>query len=141
MPTILIRIASAAVAISVIALLLVAASLEPHAGGLGTHQALGLPPCSTRILFGIRCPMCGMTTSWAHFVRAEFPSAVMANLAGTILAVFAIAVALLSMQVSWRGTLPTPDRTRQFTLGLVAVITIAITEWGLRLSPAGDWIW
>ena len=46
-------------------LLAVARWLEPAASGMGTHQQLGLPACTTVTLFNVRCPSCGMTTSWA----------------------------------------------------------------------------
>ncbi len=39
----------------------VARWLEPDAKGYGTHQQLGLPPCSSILLFGSKCPACGMT--------------------------------------------------------------------------------
>lgn len=60
--------------------------LEPDTRGYGTHQRLGLPPCTFRFLLGIPCPSCGMTTSFAHFVRGEFVSSLQANWVGTIMA-------------------------------------------------------
>lgn len=64
----------------------VARCLSPDPQGFGTHQQLGLPPCTTRMLFGFPCPGCGMTTCFAHFVRGEFVLAANANLAGVVLA-------------------------------------------------------
>src|SRR5690242_10680262 len=40
--------------------------LTPSPRGLGTHQQLGLAPCTVEQWFGMRCPSCGMTTAWAH---------------------------------------------------------------------------
>jgi hypothetical protein len=40
--------------------------LTPDAKGVGTHQQLGLPPCTFYWLSGIPCPFCGMTTSWSY---------------------------------------------------------------------------
>ena len=59
--------------------------LQPSARGYGTHQQLGLPPCSIQLLFGIPCPSCGMTTSFALFVRGQIPAAFQANPAGLYL--------------------------------------------------------
>ena len=47
--------------------------LKPNPQGFGTHRSLGLPPCSIRVMFGIPCPSCGMTTSFSHFVRGQIP--------------------------------------------------------------------
>jgi len=49
--------------------------LRPDDRLYGTHEQLGFPPCSSRVLLGIPCPSCGLTTSFAlmshgHPVRA-----------------------------------------------------------------------
>src|SRR5947209_2100708 len=44
-----------------IGLLATAACLTPSPRGMGTHQQLGLPPCTVVQWFGVRCPSCGMT--------------------------------------------------------------------------------
>lgn len=59
-----------------------ARALEPDPRGYGTHQRLGLPECTIRTVFGRPCPGCGMTTSFAHFVRGEFRDSVRSNPAG-----------------------------------------------------------
>jgi hypothetical protein len=64
----------------------IALLLDPDPRGYGTHQKLGLPPCTFRLLFGRPCPGCGMTTSFSHFVRGQFVEAARANAAGTLLA-------------------------------------------------------
>jgi hypothetical protein len=65
---------------------LVALSVSPDPRGYGTHQQLGLPACTFRMIFGIPCAGCGMTTSFAHFVRGHFVAAAQANPAGVVLA-------------------------------------------------------
>src|SRR5438105_1310745 len=74
---------------ALIALLVTAARLTPSSAGLGTHQQLGLPPCTVLDWFGIRCPSCGMTTSWAHMVRGQVLAAARANAGGALLALAA----------------------------------------------------
>lgn len=59
-----------------------ARSLEPDPRGFGTHQRLGLPECTIQAWFGRPCPGCGMTTSFAHFVRGEWRASAQANPAG-----------------------------------------------------------
>lgn len=63
-----------------------AAWLTPDPQGLGTHRQLGFPPCTILTLFKFPCPTCGMTTSFAHFVRGEWIDAARANASGLILA-------------------------------------------------------
>src|SRR5437764_12357438 len=67
------------------AMLGLAAWLTPDPHGLGTHQQLGLPQCSVLKAFHVRCPACGMTTSWAYTVRGQLWSGVAANCGGTLL--------------------------------------------------------
>ncbi|HUQ68026.1 MAG TPA: DUF2752 domain-containing protein [Planctomycetaceae bacterium] len=66
---------------------LLAAWLPPDPRGFGTHQRLGLPPCTMKMLFNRPCPGCGMTTCFAHFVRGQFGDAARANPAGLLIAV------------------------------------------------------
>jgi hypothetical protein len=71
--------------------------LDPDPRGFGTHQRLGLPPCTFRVLCGFPCPSCGMTTSFAHFIRGNFAAACAANPAGLILAL------VCAGQIPWCG--------------------------------------
>ena len=73
----------------------VALWLEPDPRGYGTHEWLNLPPCTFRAMFAIPCPSCGMTTSFAHFVRGEFVQAARANVGGLLLATFC------AIQIPW----------------------------------------
>src|SRR5207247_577108 len=57
------RLMFVAAALGMTALLGVARLVEPDLRGYGTHEQLGLPPCTFRLLTGIACPSCGMTTS------------------------------------------------------------------------------
>ncbi|MGD9857500.1 MAG: DUF2752 domain-containing protein [Planctomycetaceae bacterium] len=73
----------------------VAASVSPDPRGYGTHQQFGLAPCTIRLLTGVPCPSCGATTSFAHFVRGEWPSAMRANGAAFVLACVCV------VQIPW----------------------------------------
>jgi hypothetical protein len=61
---------------------LVALWLTPNESGHGTHQALGMPPCPSVMLFDRPCPGCGLTTSWTAFVHGNFPLAFRAHALG-----------------------------------------------------------
>ncbi len=57
-----------------------------------THLQIGLPPCTFRVLTGIPCPSCGMTTSFALLVRGDVENSMRANAVGTLLATFCLAL-------------------------------------------------
>lgn len=69
-----------------------ARSLEPDPRGYGTHQRLGLPECTIQSWFGRPCPGCGMTTSFAHFVRGNWRASAQANPAGLWMAAGCLAL-------------------------------------------------
>lgn len=114
--------------------LVTACFLQPASAGLGTHQQLGLPPCSMRFLLGIRCPACGMTTSWAHFVRGSWPASVQSNSAGFLLAVLNCCLVVAGMVAIYRGEKPSPAMQRRFAYLLVAAGGIAVLDWAARLA-------
>jgi hypothetical protein len=59
--------------------------LQPSARGFGTHEQLGLPPCTFLHLTGIPCPSCGLTTSFAHAAHLQFLNSFLAQPFGLLL--------------------------------------------------------
>ncbi len=118
----------------VLALLLVARQLEPSPFGYGTHQQLGLPPCSSLVLFGSTCPACGMTTAWAWTTRGQIWPALQANAGGAMLALIAMAYLPSSCYFFAGGR---TSRKGWFSLalgnGLLVSLGVAIVQWALRL--------
>ena len=131
--TFVLRLTAGLIAFGVAGLLLVAAGLEPNPKGLGTHQQLGLPPCTMRVVLEIRCPACGMTTSWAHFVRGQWVSSMRVNLGGFMLAIYGLGLLAACARTLWTGLLPTESGQKWATLGLVAIAMVALAEWSGRL--------
>ncbi len=86
------RAGAAVLACACLAVLIVAAFLQPLSRGHGTHQQLGLPPCGWVIAFDRPCMTCGMTTAFAFAADADFPRSFAAQPFGTVLAVLAGAV-------------------------------------------------
>jgi len=68
------------------AVLIVAMRLTPSPTGMGTHTALGLQPCAFALRLGIPCPSCGMTTSFAWFVRGNLAASFYVQPMGCLLA-------------------------------------------------------
>ena len=129
-----IRAIALGIALLPLALMFVASRLEPSSRGLGTHQQLGLPPCTTRLVFGIRCPACGMTTSWAHFVRGQWQTSAAVNLGGFLLAFYCLAASALALSVVRSGQIPGFATQRVLATTLIAVFAITITDWIWRLT-------
>jgi hypothetical protein len=128
------RLLATAASIALVFLLAVARSLEPDPRGHGTHEQLGLPPCSFIVLYGRPCPACGMTTAWAWVVRGRLDAAVCANTTGTILCILALIAApwLVASAVNGRWFLWKPGSWVVLTLlGFVALAMLV--EWGWRL--------
>ena len=109
-----------------------ARSLEPDSRGFGTHQQLGLPECSVRMLFSRSCPGCGMTTSFSHFVRGEFVAAARANETGLLLAIISAMMIPWSLSSAARGRLWFVDDP----LRVLAGLTIALGG-----IATGLWLW
>lgn len=114
--------------------LVVACFLEPSPQHRGTHQQLGLPPCTFVLVFGLPCPTCGMTTAWAHLVRGEWIEALRANVGGTLLALLnLVAVPWLLLSAArgrWLGWAPSDSATAWTAL---AIATVTIVDWCVRL--------
>ncbi len=77
--------------------------MNPDPKGIGTHQRLGLPPCGFLVTTGLPCPTCGMTTAFAHTVRGHLLEATRAQPAGTVLALFTIALGVVAVVVMITG--------------------------------------
>jgi hypothetical protein len=97
-----VRITLVVIALGMVVVFGVALWLNPYKDGRvwnqGTHTQMGLPECSfqkwtkdaTGWDEGIPCPSCGMTTSFALFVRGDIWHSLCANCAGTLLALFCL---------------------------------------------------
>jgi hypothetical protein len=116
-------------------LLSVAAWLEPATSGMGTHQKLGLPPCTMNYVLGIRCPGCGMTTSWAHTMNGDVATALQCNTGGVLLCLLAMALVPILAILAYRGR---PTRgywlSRTVLVIVTVIVTISILEWLIRLA-------
>jgi hypothetical protein len=76
------RVAMALTAAAIAIVLALSLWLSPDPRGHGTHERLGLPPCSTMRLLGFPCPTCGMTTAFSLAARGRFAEAFQTQPAG-----------------------------------------------------------
>lgn len=116
-------------------LLLIAANLRPESKGYGTHEQLGLPPCTFMTLFNRPCPSCGMTTSWAEMMHGRPLEAFRTNAGGALLALVALAATpwllLSALAGRWLGPLP---GDRALVMGALAVLAVTLLDWARRLA-------
>ena len=129
------RLAVTAAGGLLLVLLAISLWLSPSPSGLGTHRQLGLPPCTVLDWWGIRCPACGMTTSWSHVVRGRVVAALQANAGGALLAMIALVggpwLTASGIRGRWIGRVP-----GEVTVIVAAVVVLAttLTQWIVRLS-------
>jgi hypothetical protein len=134
-----VRIALMLVAAGLIAVFAVANKLSPY--GLdgkplqsGTHQQLGLPPCTFRVWTGKPCPACGLTTSFALLVQGDLEASWNANAIGTLLAIFCLALAPWNLACALRGRLFfVRSIERSLTLLLLIFLVLLLLHWGVVL--------
>jgi hypothetical protein len=77
--------------------LAIALRLEPNPAGVGTHQQLGLSPCSVLSFTGWPCPMCGMTTTFAHLAHGHLIDGTLNQPFGLVLFSCAVLCAIIGL--------------------------------------------
>jgi hypothetical protein len=83
------------IAVGLVGVFVLAARIHPYgedgvALRMATHRQLGLPECGFVTATGLPCPSCGLTTSFALTIRADWYNAARANWVGLLLAVFCL---------------------------------------------------
>jgi len=106
------------------------AQLQPDGRGHGTHEQLGMLPCSWPATLGKPCPTCGVTTASTYVVHLSPLRALQTQPFGAVLAIAGIALAL------WAGFCLLTGRS--FMALLVRLPYGTITLWSLALF-LGSW--
>ena len=112
----------------------VAVWLEPSPAGMGTHQALGLPPCGFAYSTGMPCPTCGMTTSFSLAVRGRLASAIMAQPAGFVLCVLAHLLVFYGTYVAVRGRAIWINWDRISVRLVLCLAFLILGGWGFKMA-------
>ena len=114
--------------------LILAARLTPNPAGCGTHRGLGLAECGFLERTGLPCPACGMTTSFAWFVRGNVVASAYVQPMGAAIAMICAATVWTGGYVAATGR-PVhrlmgviPDRWY-----LVPLLTLAIVGWAWKM--------
>ena len=125
----------AAAGVGLLGLLAIAAMLRPSPLGHGTHQQLGLPPCTFWTLFGGPCPTCGMTTAWACLMRGQWLDACRANAGGTLLGLLAMVAAPWLLASAIRGDWLAAAPNEWAAAGIFAIVLlVTMIDWAIRLA-------
>src|SRR5438093_9593355 len=90
------RLVAFGIAAACLTVLIIATRLTPSPTGIGSHTTLHLQRCRFELRTGIPCPTCGMTTSFAHFVRGQFLASFYVQPMGMLLA-------LATTLIFWAG--------------------------------------
>ncbi|MBN2295876.1 MAG: DUF2752 domain-containing protein [Pirellulales bacterium] len=128
------RLVAAVVGLAMLCPLAIAFLLVPDSRGHGTHEQLGLPPCTMVVLFGIRCPTCGSTTAFAYLARGQLIKAFGANVSATLLALLSVPAGIWVCLSAIRGRwlMVVPSGVAAIVVAMV-FLTIAIIDWVCRL--------
>ncbi|HLN31465.1 MAG TPA: DUF2752 domain-containing protein [Gemmataceae bacterium] len=131
------------IALMLVAVFATAIWLNPYdASGaprrMETHLQLGLPPCTFRLMTGVPCPSCGMTTSFALLLHGDIANSLRANAVGTLLAVFCLALIPWSLAcVVFKRFFLIVSLDRALTWIVVVFIVLLLTRWFVVLG----WAW
>lgn len=98
-----VRLLSLLVLLACSSLLGLSAWLKPDPSGIGTHEQLGLPPCSYAEATGLPCATCGMTTAFAHAAHGQLLTSFVTQPAGMLLCLLTAIYAVLAAYSLFAG--------------------------------------
>lgn len=107
------------------------AGVEPDPRGHGTHEQLGLDPCSWPLIYGVPCPTCGVTTAATHLIHLEPIAALTTQPFGVFLAVLGLFVAAVALWSLLRAR-SFVERVARMPYGTLFGVTIVmlLLGWG-----------
>jgi hypothetical protein len=117
----------------------VAILLNPYQDGRvwlqETHTQMGLPPCTFKVLTGVPCPSCGMTSSFTLLMHGDPWNSVQANFVGTLLAIFCLAFIPWALASAVRGRLLLVRSLETILVRLVlAFVILLLVRWGFVVA-------
>src|SRR5438128_2657365 len=120
------------VAAACLGVLLTAAWLPPSPEGIATHtRTPGMHECQFLARTGLPCPSCGMTTSFAWFVRGNLLASLWVQPMGTALAALTAVAFWAALYIGITGK-PFARLMRMIPprYYVVPLLTLAILAWG-----------
>lgn len=137
------RLIGLALAIVCATPLVIGAWVTPSPSGMGTHRALGLPPCGFLMVTGRPCMTCGMTTSVSLAAHGRLGESFAAQPAGAILSIVLASGLFAGLHALATGCSLRPlldGATHKRTL--IAAAVILGVSWGYKVwREAGPVEW
>jgi hypothetical protein len=135
---------AAVVSLACLTFLIIGARLTPAAGGTGTHEQLGMPPCAFLDRTNLPCPACGFTTSVSHFAHGNVAASLYLQPMGFVIALSFCATVWVAGYVAVTGRPVYRLLGRLPARGiLIALLTVAVGAWAwktfLHLSRRDHW--
>jgi hypothetical protein len=126
------------IALGILLIFSVALYIDPNRDGKAwteeSHTQLRLPPCTFKVVTGVPCPSCGMTTSFAHLVRGDLWDSLRANFAGTFLAIVCLVYLPWAIVSVWRGRyMLVASLEDTFLRLLIVFMSLMLGRWGIIL--------
>jgi len=113
--------------------------LTPNPSGHGTHTELGLPPCPSVALFGLLCPGCGLTTSFAALTHGQIGLAFEAHPFGPILYALFTLTAIACLFGWWKGRrFDTQSRAANLAIAMLVFAFFGYGAWRAWRYPLHD---
>ena len=128
------RLLALGVALVCLSVVTLAAKLQPSPTGVGTHRSIGLSGCQFLDSTGLPCPSCGMTTSFAWFVRGNVVASVYVQPMGAALAAITAAAMWGGLYVALTGR--PAYRLLRLVPGryyLLPLLALAVLAWGWKV--------
>ena len=100
------RITSFLLSTALVMVVLLARWLEPDPSGVGTHEQLGLAPCTFHWVLGLPCPFCGMTTAFSHLAHGHVVTAFVVQPAGALFFIGVLVAIAAGMACGTGGYVP-----------------------------------
>ena len=128
------RLLAAGIGAICITALLLAVHLHPSPTGMATHTSIGFDECQFLKRTGLPCPSCGMTTSFAWFVRGNAPASAYVQPMGFVLAVLTSATAWTAGYIAITGK-PAHRLMRLIPSRyyLLPLLSFAVIAWGWKM--------
>lgn len=128
------RLTQVSVALGLWGVVLVSALLVPSADGLGTHEQLGMQPCTFYQATGRPCPGCGLTTAFSLMAHGRVIEAAVVQPFGALLFTLAAAGAMgaSALAVAGRSWMPVLY-SEKLPLVLYGLIFIWLASWCYKL--------